>query len=69
GPDGTIWYVDSSEHCIARLTAAGSFNVISTYSQKENQFPGEGIAYGPGGDIWFTESGNNGLGWVDPSKL
>jgi virginiamycin B lyase len=68
-PDGTLWYVDDYKNCVARITTSGQLRVVPTHNQKENSRGYAGIAYGPNNDVWFTESGNNGLGWLDPAWM
>ena len=41
----------------------------TTYSQRNNPGLFADIVVGPGGDLWFTESGMRELGWVDPVTM
>jgi streptogramin lyase len=69
GPEGSIWYIDPADDCVARMTLSGKFFVVPTYSQASNPGLYTAIVVGPKGDLWFTESGNSGLGWVDPTTM
>ena len=69
GPQKSAWYVDPGNHCLARMTLTGKFIVVPTYSQRNNPGLFADIVVGPGGDLWFTESGMRGLGWVDPGTM
>jgi virginiamycin B lyase len=69
GPEDSIWYVDAGDDCVARMTLAGKFFVVPTYSQKYNPLLLTTIVVGPNGDLWFTETGNRGLGWLDPKTI
>jgi streptogramin lyase len=68
-PGGTLWYVDEEHNCVARLASSGLVDIVPTYSRKENSEVYGGIVFGPNNDVWFTESGNSGLGWLDPKTM
>lgn len=69
GPENSIWYVDAANDCVARMTLSGTFFVVPTYSQKNNPLLDTGIVAGQNGYLWFTETGNKGLGWIDPGTI
>jgi streptogramin lyase len=69
GPRDSVWYVDSGNDCAARMTLSGKFTVVPTYSQKENPGLFTTIVVGPNKDLWFTETGKDGLGWLDPTTM
>jgi len=69
GPRDSMWYVDSGNDCTARMTFSGKFTVVPTYSQKENPGFFTTIVVGPNKDLWFAETGKNGLGWIDPATM
>jgi streptogramin lyase len=69
GPKKSAWFVDPGNDCLARMTATGTFIVVPTYSQRSNPGLFADIVVGPRGDLWFTESGMRGLGWVDPRTM
>ncbi len=69
GPQNSIWYVDSANDCVARMALSGTFYTVPTYSQNENPGLFAGIVPGPNGDLWFTETGASGLGWIDPKTI
>jgi virginiamycin B lyase len=68
-PAGALWYVDEEYNCVARLGASGQIDIVPTYSRKENSAVYGGIVFGPNNDVWFTESGNSGLGWLNPKTM
>jgi hypothetical protein len=55
--------------CVARITLSGKSFVVPTYVQKNNPGVFTTIVVGPNKDLWFTESGKRGLGWIDPSTM
>jgi streptogramin lyase len=69
GPQDSIWYVDAANNCAARMTLSGKFRVVPTYSQKSNQQLVARITVGTNGYLWFTQSGERGLGWIDPGTI
>lgn len=69
GPENSLWYVDASNNCVARMTLSGKFSVVSTYSHKQSALFIAQMVVGKTGFLWFTETGNNGLGWIDPSTI
>jgi virginiamycin B lyase len=69
GPQDSIWYVDPGDDCAARMTLSGKFYVVPTYSQKQNPDLITTIVVGKDDDLWFTETGNSGLGWIDPATM
>jgi virginiamycin B lyase len=68
-PDGNVWYYDSADRCIGRITSSGTVTTVLTYNRKGGYIPSPGILYGPNNDIWFNEPGNKGLGWIDPTTM
>jgi hypothetical protein len=64
-----IWYVDLRHDCAARMTLSGKFYVVPTYSQKQNPGLITTIVVGKDDDLWFTETGKSGLGWIDPATM
>lgn len=69
GPENSIWYVDAGNYCVARMTLSGKVVVVPTYTQKNNPQLITQIVNGPNGYLWFTETGNAGLGWIDPATM
>ena len=56
GPDGNLWFTESSQNRIGRITPSG---VVTEFAAGIT--PGAapaGIAAGPDGNMWFTESGS-----------
>lgn len=69
GPENSVWYVDAANDCVARMTLSGTFYTVATYSQKENEGLFAGIVAGPKGNLWFTETGASGVGWINPKTI
>ena len=61
GPDGNLWFVDSTNSTIDRVTTAGAFTIFVIPTANAQPV---GIAAGPDGRMWFTESGAPGIGTV-----
>jgi virginiamycin B lyase len=53
GPDGALWYTDTGNGAIGRVTIDGATNEIPVSTQGGGPV---GIATGPDGAIWFTSS-------------
>ena len=65
GPDGNLWFTESTGNRIGRITPAG---VVTEFSAGIT--PGAGlsmIAAGPDGNLWFTESTGDRIGRITPS--
>jgi virginiamycin B lyase len=60
GPDGALWFAESS-NSIGRITTAGA---ISEYSVPSSNAGPQGITVGPDGALWFTESFGNRIGRI-----
>src|SRR4029077_6922397 len=56
GPDGAMWFIETSGKKVGRVSRAGAFTEYSIPTS--NAFGGEdaGITVGPDGNIWLTES-------------
>jgi streptogramin lyase len=54
GPDGAIWFTESSGQAIGRITTAGVLTQIATPGLQPNS-----IAVGSDGNIWFTDDSYN----------
>jgi streptogramin lyase len=63
GPDGNLWFTDSSADAIGRITPAG---VITEFPIGEGKEP-YAIVAGADGNLWFTERQNNKVGAVNTS--
>ena len=59
GPDGNLWFADSSEggasHAVGHVTPSGTITELAG-TLANNQFPG-GIATGPDGNLWLGVDG------------
>jgi virginiamycin B lyase len=64
GPDDALWYTDSFENRIGRITTAGA---ISSFPIPSITSGPTGIATGSDGNIWFTEQIANKIGRLTPS--
>ncbi len=62
GPDGAIWYTDSNNDAIGRMTTTPLIT-YAEYPVTPGSAP-SGITVGPDGNIWFMESGSNKIGVV-----
>jgi hypothetical protein len=61
GPDGNLWFTESSGNQIGRITTSGTVTEFTVPT------PGgglDGIAAGPDGNLWFTEGGANQIGRI-----
>jgi streptogramin lyase len=67
GPDGNIWF---TEWGLNRIAPSGEIKWFATPGNGESRNP-EDLAFGPGGDLWFTSSrfedpGNGAVGRMTP---
>jgi virginiamycin B lyase len=60
GPDGAMWFTNSGNNSIGRITTDG---IVSDYTDPNILNPG-GIAVGSDGALWFTNYGNNSIGRI-----
>jgi virginiamycin B lyase len=64
GPDGALWFTESSPGKIGRITTSGSFNEFPL----SNSFAGPlAIVSGPDGNLWFVESVASKVGRITTS--
>src|SRR6266550_7988578 len=61
GPDGNLWFTESSGNQIGRITPAG---LITEFPLPNSGSDPRGITAGPDGALWFTEFGGNRIGRV-----
>ena len=61
GPDGALWFTETSSNKIGRITTAG---VITEYSVPTDSGLPAIITAGPDGALWFTESNRNKIGRI-----
>jgi virginiamycin B lyase len=64
GPDGALWFTETSNNKIGRITTAG---VITEFTLPTPQSSPFAITSGPDGAIWFTEFAINRIGRLTPS--
>src|SRR5260370_26054653 len=63
GPDGNIWFTESSANKIGRITPSGTITEFPIPTA--GSFP-NGITSGPNGNLWFTEFVGNKIGEITP---
>ena len=61
GPDGNLWFTESSGDRIGRITPTGA--VTEPAGLSAGSFP-QGITAGPDGNLWFTENGGSRIGRI-----
>src|SRR5205814_2196131 len=66
GPDGNIWFTDTANSQIGRVTLQGQITLFPTLTP--DSIP-VGITAGPGNTLWFTEEGANKLGKFNIGKF
>ena len=60
GPDGALWFTNSGNNSIGRVTASRQ---VTNYTDISISRP-QGITAGPDGALWFTNFGNNSIGKI-----
>ena len=60
GPDGALWFTNSGNNSIGRITTGG---IVTNYTGTSISEP-NGITAGPDGALWFTNAGNNSIGRI-----
>ena len=63
GPDGNLWFTESTSNMIGRITPSGS---ISEFPLPHALSGPEGIVSGPDGNLWFTEYTAGRIGRISP---
>lgn len=67
GPDGNLWFAESSGDRIGRITPTG---VVTEFSAGITPGAGpRGITAGPDGNLWFTEQGTDSIGRITPDGV
>ena len=66
GPDGALWFTESSANKIGRVTTAGTFTEFSIPTASTKPFD---IAPGPDGNLWFTEENGNNVGRITTTGI
>jgi virginiamycin B lyase len=59
GPDGALWFTDTSNNAIGRITTSGA---ITEYPLPTGNALPNGITVGPDGNLWFTEGAVHNIG-------
>lgn len=66
GPDGNLWFAESTGNKIGRITPSG---VITQFPLAGVESRPHGIVAGPDGNVWFTEWTGNKIGKITPSGV
>jgi streptogramin lyase len=61
GPDGNLWFTETSAGKIGRITTGGT---VSEFALPNPRDEPEGIAQGPDGNLWFTEVFGDAIGRI-----
>ncbi|MDA8080866.1 MAG: putative Ig domain-containing protein [Actinomycetota bacterium] len=64
GPDGNLWFTESSGNNIGDITTSGS---VSTLNLANSGMVPTGIVTGPDGNLWFTAGGAGAIGKITTS--
>jgi streptogramin lyase len=64
GPDGNLWFTESDQRAIGRITTGGG---ITEFVLPDNALP-NAITSGPGGSLWFTAiTQSDSIGRITPN--
>jgi streptogramin lyase len=66
GPDGTLWFTESSAGKIGRIKPGGTITEFSLPTAHSLPY---GITTGPDGNLWFTEQEGNKIGRITPGGM
>jgi len=67
GPDGNLWFTETSANQIGRVTPTGT---ITEFSLGTTPYAGlTSIAAGPDGNVWFTEPALNRIAQITPTGV
>ena len=64
GPDGSVWFVSSTDDRVGRLDSKGQFTFV-TLSKTDAADDPSAITLGPDGNLWFLRASE--VGYVTPS--
>jgi sugar lactone lactonase YvrE len=64
GPDGNLWFTESSGNKIGRITTSGVVTEFPIPTAASNPLI---ITAGPDGNLWFTENGSAQIGRITPA--
>src|SRR5262249_30273352 len=64
GRDGNLWFAETRQNSIGRITPRGKITEFGIPSSKGEP---RGITAGPDGNLWFTEGGSNKIGRISTS--
>jgi streptogramin lyase len=66
GPDGNLWFTETYNNKIGKITTAGAF---TEYAMPTAGAGPLGIAAGPDGNLWFTEFYADKIGRITPAGV
>ena len=66
GPDGNVWFTESSIGAIGRITPSGEITQFALPNPKSNPY---GITRGADGNLWFTERLADRIGKITPGGV
>ena len=66
GPDGNLWFTESTSGAIGRITPSGVITEFPLPNPKSNPY---GITRGADGNLWFTERLADRIGKITPSGV
>jgi streptogramin lyase len=72
GPDGNVWFVETSANAIGRITPSGVLSVFPLPNPSADPTYRSGVnslVAGPDGNVWFTELETNRIGRITPSGV
>ena len=64
GPDGNLWFTESTRSTIGRITPSGTFTEWHTADDGTGPY---GITLGSDGNLWFTERLANRIAKITPA--
>jgi virginiamycin B lyase len=64
GPDGNLWFTESTGNRVGRITTAGAVTEFALPTANSEPW---GITVGPDGNLWFTERIGNRVGRITPA--
>ncbi|HEV7494140.1 virginiamycin B lyase family protein [Baekduia sp.] len=66
GPDGNVWFPDSTTNSIARVTPTGAISRFELPGESRNAGR---LTVGADGNLWFPEPGVNAVGRITPAGI
>lgn len=69
GPDGNLWFTESSSDKIGKISLDGVITEFSIPRSVDYGISPRGITTGPDGNLWFTELNGNKIGRITPGGI